>query len=428
MSLERYERLALDLVAACNTGDVDALQRITGHYRLRAPQGGLWSRTADELRAGIRRRLRRPRLASLSLTDAQRVLAQEDDFDTWAKLARYLAALAEPGSPVRRFEDAVEAVITGDVATLERLLREHPELIRARSSRQHGATLLHYVAANGVESYRQKTPKNAVAVTRVLLAAGAEVDADLAYGTGRLRKRYPERAGSTTLGLVATSVHPAVAGVQIALLETLLEAGASVDGPWGKSVVRAALANGRGEAAEFLAGRGAHLDLEAAAGVGRLDVVERFFKADGSLTNATRDQLMAGFAWACEYGRTSVVDFLLQHGVTVDASLKHNGQTGLHWAAYGAHVETAQLLLARHAPVDVRDRTFGGTALEWALYGWVEGPPEAEHDRYHEVVTLLVAAGATADRRWLADPDRGYSIIEKVNADPQMRAALAWPT
>ena len=36
-------------------------------------------------------------------------------------------------------------------------------------------------------------------------------------------------AGSTTLGLVATSCHPAVAGVQIALPDILLKYGASVD-------------------------------------------------------------------------------------------------------------------------------------------------------------------------------------------------------
>jgi hypothetical protein len=36
---------------------------------------------------------------------------------------------------------------------------------------------LHYCSANGVEGYRQKTPKNIVEITRILLEAGAEVDA-----------------------------------------------------------------------------------------------------------------------------------------------------------------------------------------------------------------------------------------------------------
>ncbi len=54
------------------------------------------------------------------------------------------------------FEAGVEAILHGDVATLERLLRENPELIRIRSPRKHGATLLQYLAANGVERQRHR--------------------------------------------------------------------------------------------------------------------------------------------------------------------------------------------------------------------------------------------------------------------------------
>jgi hypothetical protein len=78
----------------------------------------------------------------------------------------------------------VEAVIHGDANRLAELLRKDPELVRARSTRvtphdppMHRSTLLHYVAANGVEGYRQKTPANAVQIARMLLEAGAEADA-----------------------------------------------------------------------------------------------------------------------------------------------------------------------------------------------------------------------------------------------------------
>ena len=66
--------------------------------------------------------------------------------------------------------------------------------------------------------------------------------------TARLCKKvYPERRGSTTLGLIATSVHPAQAGVQIDLLRTLLDAGALVNGlPGGWNPLIVALHNGRG--------------------------------------------------------------------------------------------------------------------------------------------------------------------------------------
>lgn len=59
-----------------------------------------------------------------------------------------------------------------------RLLHDHPELVRARSTREHRSTLLHYVSANGVEDFRQKTPKNILDITKLLLTAGADVNAE----------------------------------------------------------------------------------------------------------------------------------------------------------------------------------------------------------------------------------------------------------
>jgi hypothetical protein len=327
-------------------------------------------------------------------------------------------AVTQEGSPLGQFESAVEAIITGDIATLKRLLRDSPELIQARSPREHHATLLHYVGANGVEGYRQKTPKNAVQVAEILLRAGALVDADLDYGS--LRRIYPERRGSTPLGLVATSVHPAVAGVQIGLLKILLKHGASVDGlAGGWNPLVAALHNGRGEAAAFLARRGARLDLEGAAGVGRLDVVKRFFKKDGGLkANAIERQLESGFIWACEYGRTGVVTFLLEKGMRVGA--RPHGETGLHQAAYGGHAAIVKLLLKRKAPVDVKDRRYDNTPLGWALHGWLYPPPEAKRRNHLKVVALLVTAGATVDRQWLEHGEEG----RRVRSDRHMLAAL----
>ena len=79
------------------------------------------------------------------------------------------------------FERAADAVIDGDSTTLAALLREHPELVRARSTRVtegdppvHGATLLHYLAANGVEDDRQRSPGNAPEIAKLLLEAGAD--------------------------------------------------------------------------------------------------------------------------------------------------------------------------------------------------------------------------------------------------------------
>jgi ankyrin repeat protein len=350
------------------------------------------------------------------LADARFFIARGHGFASWPKFARHLEALQHPDSAVSRFEAAVDAITTGDLPKLNKLLAQNPDLVRARSTREHRSTLLHYVSANGVEDFRQQTPRNIVQIAQRLLDAGALVNAESdAYG-GR----------STTLGLTATSWHPENAGLQLPLLKLLIDHGATIDGPDGGSTVNACLHNGRGEAAEFLASRHARLDLEGASGVGRLDVVKRFFDSAGKLKRpASRQQMTDGFAWACEFGRTRVVDFLLRRGIEPDAKLKHDGQTGLHWAAYGGHADTVKLLLARGAPVDAQDASFGGTPLEWALYAWGgltrRQPTET---RYLDVVALLVSSGATLDPPWFENDQDRLRAAAKMRSDPRMAAAL----
>ena len=116
--------------------------------------------------------------AKCALAGAQFVIARLHGFTSWPKFSKHIEGLARASSPVSQFEAAAHAIVTGDVATLKRLLGENPQLIRARSTREHRATLLHYVSANSVEGYRQKTPKNVVKVAEILLQAGAEVDAE----------------------------------------------------------------------------------------------------------------------------------------------------------------------------------------------------------------------------------------------------------
>src|SRR5512138_3540695 len=125
-----------------------------------------------------------------SAGDVKTIVARNHEFDSWDEFAAFEREWRRRGSPVAQFEAAVDAIVTGDVRTLSRLLRERPELIRMRSTRKHHSTLLHYVGANGVEGFRQRTPKNALEVATLLLDAGAEVDANAdMYG------------GSTTVGL-----------------------------------------------------------------------------------------------------------------------------------------------------------------------------------------------------------------------------------
>src|SRR5262249_21414538 len=158
-TLEHYQQQADALFTALQSGDNAAAWRFKWmHPRFRG-------KSVTDVRA-----------ATLDVTDAQLVVAQDYGFETWADLAAFTAAVRGDG-PVARFEAAVEAVISGDAATVRSMLRENPELARARSARRHHATLLHYVAVNGVEGSRQKTLANAVEIAKILLDAGAEPDA-----------------------------------------------------------------------------------------------------------------------------------------------------------------------------------------------------------------------------------------------------------
>lgn len=409
--LREFAEQSRRLQSAFNRGDPATVQIIRQHHP-RLPGRADTNDRNDIPEARIR-------AAGVTTLDAQTIVARWHGFGNWTALKDHVKAIHQEPSRVLCFELAVEAIISGDLPKLKGLLKSDPTLINARSTRRHRATLLHYVSANAVENYRQKTPANIVQVTKVLLRAGAAVDADLDYGS-RLRKTYPERAGSTPLGLAATSWHPAVAGVQLPLLKLLLAAGADVNGlPGGWNPLLAALHNGRGDAAAFLAKHGARVDLEGAAGAGQIQRVKEFFGPDGQLRmGASKTQMEAGLMWACQYGRTAVVSFLLRMGVNLQAQPR--GETALHWASYAGHAPLVKLLLEHRAPVDAIDQRHSGTPLEWALYGWRNTPPESRKSDYYRVVALLASAGATVSREWLAS----RHLDKALRSDPRMRAAL----
>jgi ankyrin repeat protein len=383
---------------AAIAGDADALKRLLRDHRELLANAPAPYHSSDA----------NPDLAAA----AKAIVADEQAFASWDAWVAHIAAMYDGRSPVARFEAAVEAVLAGDVRALGSLLREDPELIRRRSTRTHRAMLLHYVGANGVEGFRQKTPKNAVQVAELLLDAGAEIDA--------LADMY---GGSATLGLIATSVHPKVAGVQDDLIELFLARGAKIDrgfgddnvGGYNDGAVVGCLANGRGDAAVHLANRGGRLTLEGAAGVGRLDLVRELVRDDGTLVPpATQRQLRRGFNWACEYGRPAVVEYLVQRAVDVRHPRK--GEAGLHWAAYGGHPDIVAILLRRGAPVNALEDRHRNTPLGWALYGSAHPPEGCVPDGHYQVVAQLVAAGATVQPHQLE--------AEHVRNDPWMIAAL----
>lgn len=343
------------------------------------------------------------------IAGARESIARAHGFESWSRFAKFLNALGQKSSAIARFEAAADAIVAGKLTTLKRLLRNGPRLVRARSMREHGATLLHYVSANGVEDWRQKTPQNIVAIAEVLLKAGAEVDAEAAMYGG----------GATTLGLVASSIHPYRAGVQNQLLELLLEHGADIDHRTSagnrQSSVQGALANGRWEAAEYLAARGARLNLEAAAGLGRLDVVKRFFNDDATRKAKTsRKQVQYALLNACSWGRNNVVEFLLENGGDLNDG-GGDGQTPLHCAVITGQLETVKLLLRFNPPLEATN-IYGGTVLGQTLWSAAHG---GDPKLFSAIIKTLIAAGAKLPPRHVPVNKQIDNLLRQYGSEPE---------
>jgi hypothetical protein len=172
------------------------------------------------------------------------------------------------------FEQAAEAVTSGDLGAVGRLLDEHPDLVRARSPRPHRCTLLNYCAANGTE--RQQTPPTAPAVTQLLLERGADPNATCnLYG-----------GGSTTMSLMLTSRFPPEAGLDGELTRVLLQFGAKLE----MGDLMGAIEYGLGRSVNAFADAGAPTEnLFVASGLGRLDLIDRMLAAGADVNERFPD-------------------------------------------------------------------------------------------------------------------------------------------
>lgn len=412
---DQYKKLAKELQRASQSEDkqaIDAWARswvdrlvelcgleITKHMPVRVNR---WAKQVSEF---AHKKLRE----SGKLSDAQFVIARSHGFTSWPKFLRHIELVISSLSPQEQFEAAVDAIVIGDTVTLKQLLRRNPKLVHERSTREHGAALLHYVSANGVEGYRQKTPKNIVEIARVLLDAGAEVDATChVYGSD-----------CTTLGLTATSVHPDQAGVMNDLLQLLLDRGAKVDqkGTAGnaQTLVFACLANGRPGSARFLASKGAPVDYVSAAALDRLDVVEAAFNPDGSRKpQLTKELMQEAFRYACGYGATRVVEFLIERGADL-AEHSGDGQTGTHYTVIFGRLDTLKLLLKFNAPLELKNE-YGGTVLGQAMWSAAHG---GDPDVYAEIFETLIAAGAKVPERHVPINPKLDALLERYGSRPE---------
>jgi ankyrin repeat protein len=208
---------------------------------------------------------------------------------------------------------AHEAIKNGDVRKLSRLLAENPRLVHLRVVR--GRTLFNQLA-----DWPGRWPRRLESAA-ILIAAGADINART--GTGDIEE---------------TTLQEAVSCYDSALTELLIEAGASVNGlDDDRRPLAQALFYGAGDAAKVLIEKGAVIDLEFAAGLGRADLIPTFFDSEGALLpaagshhppvdrpvppadDAPSELLEQALVYAAINGQTETAGQLIDRGADVNA-------------------------------------------------------------------------------------------------------------
>jgi ankyrin repeat protein len=252
------------------------------------------------------------------------------------------------------FLEAVNALDTGDVEKLSELIYRQPNLVRDRllTPNEPGyfkdPYLIWFVADNPIR--HSKLPVNVIDITRFLIDA--------------VKHEAPETFDEQInymLGLVATGRVLHECGVQLAMMDALIDAGASPGSAMG------AIAHGNMDAANHLIDRGGDLTLASAMLLDRKGDIDRL------VTAADNGEKLIALTAAAFYGRAELVKYLLGIGVDPnnyppDDSGFHSHATPLHQAVASMSFNTVKLLCEAGARLDMTDTMFAGTPLDWATH------------------------------------------------------------
>ncbi len=335
--------------------------------------------------------------AAFDLDAARLVYARQHGAASWAELLERIREIAD-GQRREPFRDAFVALEKRQFAEFEALVREHPDLPRARGT--NGNTLLNLAISLAPDETR---------IVDLLLAGGADVNQGNDRGWTALHQAGYANKPELAKRLLAAGADPAREG----------------HGEGGTPLA-AALFWGHREVSDVLAEAAiAPRNLRIAAGLGRRDLIDACFDASGALTPAAyggrgfyrphsgfpvwrpshdpREVLNEALVWAAKADRVEVLGALVERGADINADpyrgtplmwaaaknrlaaakwlLEHGatisratfggpshgqGVTPLHLATQNDFVEMAQLLLDHGADVTIEEDNYHGTAKGWA--------------------------------------------------------------
>src|SRR6185369_1489160 len=273
------------------------------------------------------------------------------------------------------FRDAVEAIDSGNISRLKKLLQDDPQVVSKRLDVptagyfQH-PYLLWFVADNPIR--HDRLPSNIAEITRLLID-GVRQNA---------RGSFQEQI-DYTLGLVATGRIPKESGVQIELIDLLIDAGARPGNGHG------ALAHGNREAAQRLMERGGKLTLTTAIGLDRKEDIERL------LRQATAEEKQIALIASAYLGKPAMIRDLINLGVDVNTYIDHSSgfhshATALHQAVYSGSLDSVKILVEAGANLNLEDRVYQGTPLGWARYLQKEEKDESRKEKYSQIEKFLL--------------------------------------
>jgi hypothetical protein len=255
--------------------------------------------------------------------------------------------------PDLQFLQAVEAIDAGSINELESIISKHPRLVKERLRTKEAGYfkdpyLLWFVADNPIRN--DKLPPNIVEITRLLVQ--------------EIKRGAPDTYHSQidyTLGLVATGRIPRECGVQVAMMDLLIDAGATPGDGMG------AFAQGNIEAAQHLINRGGKLTLPAAVCLERMDDIHRLG------AGASAGEKLTALTAAAFYGKADMIKLLLKMGANPNGypesnSGFHSHATPLHQAVSSGSLAAVKLLVEAGAKLDVSDKIYDGSPLGWAKH------------------------------------------------------------